>query len=99
MIALIKPQFEAGRQQAGRNKGVIRDPLVHRQVLLEVLGFAERARIPGARVDPLTPDRTQGERGIPDLAGMYGRAGSLDRRIGRCGSSTTHRMRATGGTI
>ena len=39
IIALIKPQFEAGRQQVGRNKGVIRDPLIHRQVLLDVLGF------------------------------------------------------------
>jgi 23S rRNA (cytidine1920-2'-O)/16S rRNA (cytidine1409-2'-O)-methyltransferase len=40
IIALIKPQFEAGRQQAGRNKGVIRDPLIHRQVVLDVLVFA-----------------------------------------------------------
>jgi 23S rRNA (cytidine1920-2'-O)/16S rRNA (cytidine1409-2'-O)-methyltransferase len=42
VIALIKPQFEAGRQQVGRNKGVIRDPLIHRQVLLDVLGFAHQ---------------------------------------------------------
>ncbi len=41
VIALIKPQFEAGRQQVGRNKGVIRDPLIHHQVLLDILGFAE----------------------------------------------------------
>jgi 23S rRNA (cytidine1920-2'-O)/16S rRNA (cytidine1409-2'-O)-methyltransferase len=40
IIALIKPQFEAGRQQVGCNKGVIRDPLIHRQVLLDVLGYA-----------------------------------------------------------
>ena len=40
VIALIKPQFEAGRQQVGRNKGVIRDPLIHRQVLLDVLSIA-----------------------------------------------------------
>jgi len=40
MIALIKPQFEAGRQQVGRGKGVIREPAIHRQVLLEVLGYA-----------------------------------------------------------
>ena len=42
IIALIKPQFEAGRQQAGRNKGVIRDPLIHRQVLAGVLDFAQQ---------------------------------------------------------
>ena len=28
------------RQQVGRGKGVIRDPAIHRQVLLDVLGFA-----------------------------------------------------------
>ena len=43
VIALVKPQFEAGRQQVGRGKGVIRDPLVHRQVLLDVLGSASQA--------------------------------------------------------
>ncbi len=41
-IALIKPQFEAGRQQVGRSKGVIRDPVVHRQVLMDILGFARQ---------------------------------------------------------
>jgi len=40
VIALIKPQFEAGRQQVGRGKGVIRDPVIHRQVLLDILSFA-----------------------------------------------------------
>ncbi|MBW8009742.1 MAG: TlyA family RNA methyltransferase [Chloroflexi bacterium] len=40
VIALIKPQFEIGRKQAGRGKGVIRDPELHRQVLQDVLGFA-----------------------------------------------------------
>jgi 23S rRNA (cytidine1920-2'-O)/16S rRNA (cytidine1409-2'-O)-methyltransferase len=41
IIALIKPQFEAGRQQVGRGKGVIRDPLIHHQVLLGILGSAQ----------------------------------------------------------
>jgi 23S rRNA (cytidine1920-2'-O)/16S rRNA (cytidine1409-2'-O)-methyltransferase len=40
MIALVKPQFEAGRQQVGRGKGVIRDPAIHRQVLMDVLNVA-----------------------------------------------------------
>lgn len=42
LIALVKPQFEAGRGQVGRGKGVIRDPAIHRQVLLDVLGFASQ---------------------------------------------------------
>ena len=41
-IALIKPQIEAGRKQVGRSKGVIRDPVIHRQVLMDVLGFARQ---------------------------------------------------------
>ena len=41
VIALVKPQFEAGRALVGRGKGVIRDPLVHRQVLEEILDFAQ----------------------------------------------------------
>jgi 23S rRNA (cytidine1920-2'-O)/16S rRNA (cytidine1409-2'-O)-methyltransferase len=40
MIALIKPQFEAGRSVVARGKGVVRDPAVHRQVLQDVLAAA-----------------------------------------------------------
>ena len=40
MVVLIKPQFEAGRDDAAKGEGVIRDPLVHRHVLLYVLSFA-----------------------------------------------------------
>jgi 23S rRNA (cytidine1920-2'-O)/16S rRNA (cytidine1409-2'-O)-methyltransferase len=39
-IVLIKPQFEAGRRNVARGSGVIRDPLVHRQVLAEILAYA-----------------------------------------------------------
>jgi 23S rRNA (cytidine1920-2'-O)/16S rRNA (cytidine1409-2'-O)-methyltransferase len=42
VIALIKPQFEAGRKDVSRGDGVIRDPEIHRQVLLDVLGFAQK---------------------------------------------------------
>ena len=44
VIALIKPQFEAGRSLAARGRGVIRDPAVHHQVLLDVLRFAQTIR-------------------------------------------------------
>ena len=42
VIALVKPQFEAGRAQAARTRGVIRDPEIHRSVLLDVLAVAQR---------------------------------------------------------
>ena len=40
IIALVKPQFEAGKARVGKN-GVVRDPLVHEEVILTVLGIAE----------------------------------------------------------
>lgn len=40
VLTLIKPQFEAGREHVGK-KGVVKDILVHRQVLVNVLSQAE----------------------------------------------------------
>jgi 23S rRNA (cytidine1920-2'-O)/16S rRNA (cytidine1409-2'-O)-methyltransferase len=41
VIALIKPQFEAGKKDVSRGDGVIRDPEIHKQVLADVLTFAQ----------------------------------------------------------
>lgn len=38
IIALVKPQFEAGRNQVGKG-GVVRDRAVHRQVLVNIISF------------------------------------------------------------
>ena len=56
VVLLVKPQFEAGRQEAARGKGVITDPQVWRRVLAEVAGaLAEaQAAIIGAMASPLT---------------------------------------------
>ncbi len=37
IVALVKPQFEAGRAEADRSGGVITDPAVHRRVLDDLL--------------------------------------------------------------
>ena len=39
VVALVKPQFEAGREQVGK-KGIIRDPKVHEQVLQQIIEFS-----------------------------------------------------------
>lgn len=39
-ICLIKPQFEAGREEVGK-KGVVRDSAVHEHVVREILDFAQ----------------------------------------------------------
>ena len=40
IIALVKPQFEAGRGRVGKG-GVVRDPEVHRGVLEDLAAWAE----------------------------------------------------------
>jgi 23S rRNA (cytidine1920-2'-O)/16S rRNA (cytidine1409-2'-O)-methyltransferase len=60
VIALIKPQFEAGRKETAKNKGVIRDPVVHRLVLTDVLTFA---RSQGFTVRGLTRSPVLGPKG------------------------------------
>jgi 23S rRNA (cytidine1920-2'-O)/16S rRNA (cytidine1409-2'-O)-methyltransferase len=39
IVALIKPQFEAGKAEADRGAGVIRDPAIHERVLRELNQF------------------------------------------------------------
>lgn len=46
LIMLIKPQFEATREEVSRTSGVIRDPLVRKRVVEEVLSFA-KSELPG----------------------------------------------------
>jgi 23S rRNA (cytidine1920-2'-O)/16S rRNA (cytidine1409-2'-O)-methyltransferase len=60
IVALIKPQFEAGRKEVSRGSGVIRDAQIHKQVLLDVLGFAEQQ---GFGVNGLTRSPIQGPKG------------------------------------
>ncbi|MCL4505551.1 MAG: TlyA family RNA methyltransferase [Chloroflexi bacterium] len=38
VVALIKPQFEAGRDKVGRG-GIVRDPLVHQEVTERIIAF------------------------------------------------------------
>lgn len=39
VVALVKPQFEAGREQVGK-KGIVRDEKVHLQVIDKIINFA-----------------------------------------------------------
>ncbi len=40
LVCLVKPQFEAGRNQVGK-KGIVRDPAVHREVIRNVISYAK----------------------------------------------------------
>jgi 23S rRNA (cytidine1920-2'-O)/16S rRNA (cytidine1409-2'-O)-methyltransferase len=82
VIALIKPQFEAGRESVGKG-GVVRDSAVHRNVLQEVLSFAQQI---GLSPRGLTTSPIRGPAGnIEFLAWLQlveeGSSISLDRLI------------------
>ena len=47
LVALVKPQFEAGKAEADKGRGVIRDPAVQAAVLADVTAFA-LGELPGA---------------------------------------------------
>jgi 23S rRNA (cytidine1920-2'-O)/16S rRNA (cytidine1409-2'-O)-methyltransferase len=55
LVVLVKPQFEAGRQEASKGRGIITDPVVWRRVLTEAIAaFTDRgAIIMGAMASPL----------------------------------------------
>jgi 23S rRNA (cytidine1920-2'-O)/16S rRNA (cytidine1409-2'-O)-methyltransferase len=59
IVALIKPQFEAGRAHVGR-RGVVRDPAVHRLVLQDVFATAKEL---GLGVRGLTASPLRGPAG------------------------------------
>lgn len=55
LVALIKPQFEAGRGEVGKG-GVVRDPAVHQRVCDEVAAWIETRgwRVIGVETSPIT---------------------------------------------
>ncbi|GGM40313.1 TlyA family rRNA (cytidine-2'-O)-methyltransferase [Paraliobacillus quinghaiensis] len=55
VVALIKPQFEAGKEQVGK-KGIVRDKRIHQQVVEDILYFAlnEGYRLKNLTFSPIT---------------------------------------------
>ncbi len=74
VVALIKPQFEAGRKDVSRGDGVIRDPEIHRQVLLDVLTFAQSE---GLSAKGLIRSPIQGPKGNIEFLAWLGYENSL----------------------
>jgi 23S rRNA (cytidine1920-2'-O)/16S rRNA (cytidine1409-2'-O)-methyltransferase len=72
VIALIKPQFEAGRREVGRG-GVVRDPAVHRRVLSEFLTWLPSQ---GYTVYGLTASPLRGPAGNVEFLAYLGLGGS-----------------------
>ena len=70
MVVLVKPQFEAGRQEASRGRGVIRDEQVWRRVLTEVISAFQDA---GAAMMGVMPSPLRGADGNVEFLAWFGR--------------------------
>lgn len=68
LVALIKPQFEAGREQVGRG-GVVRDPAVHAAVCERVRMFGESEL--GLRCGGIVPSPLTGPKGNVEFLSLW----------------------------
>ena len=68
LVALVKPQFEAGKAEADRGAGVISDPAVHARVLAEIEAFV--AALPGLRWRGVTESPLLGPAGHKEFLAL-----------------------------
>src|SRR5260370_5266346 len=73
IVALIKPQFEAGKAEADKGAGVIRDPLIHQRVLRELKEFV--AGLPRLHWSSVTQSPLLGPAGNKELLVLIGKTG------------------------
>ena len=73
IIALIKPQFEAGKAEADKGAGVIRDAAIHERVLSELKAFVQAQ--PGLRWVDVTQSPVIGPAGNKEFLALIESAG------------------------
>jgi 23S rRNA (cytidine1920-2'-O)/16S rRNA (cytidine1409-2'-O)-methyltransferase len=61
VIALVKPQFEAGRAEVGKG-GIVRDPAVHERVVAEVAAAAHQVGLERVAIEPSPVEGAEGNR-------------------------------------
>jgi 23S rRNA (cytidine1920-2'-O)/16S rRNA (cytidine1409-2'-O)-methyltransferase len=73
IIALVKPQFEAGKVEADKGEGVITDPAIHQRVLRELEAFV--AQTPGCNWRGVTDSPLLGPAGNKEFLVLIEKAG------------------------
>ncbi len=73
VVALIKPQFEAGKTEADRGAGVITDPAIHARILQELEAFV--ATLPGFHWRGVTESPLTGPAGNKEFLVLIESAG------------------------
>jgi 23S rRNA (cytidine1920-2'-O)/16S rRNA (cytidine1409-2'-O)-methyltransferase len=61
VVALVKPQFEAGRDEVGKG-GIVRDPQVHERVINEVADSAHQVGLDRVAIEPSPVTGAEGNR-------------------------------------
>jgi 23S rRNA (cytidine1920-2'-O)/16S rRNA (cytidine1409-2'-O)-methyltransferase len=61
VVALVKPQFEAGRDEVGKG-GIVRDPEVHERVINEVADRAHQVGLERVAIEPSPITGAEGNR-------------------------------------
>lgn len=70
LITLIKPQFEATKQEADKGQGIIRDPAIHQRIITEILDFAA-TQLPNSHHLALTTSSIQGTDGNTEFLAAW----------------------------
>lgn len=73
IVALVKPQFEAGKAEADRGAGVIRDPQIHERVLSALETFV--GATPGLRWRGVTESPLRGPAGNKEFLALIEKTG------------------------
>jgi 23S rRNA (cytidine1920-2'-O)/16S rRNA (cytidine1409-2'-O)-methyltransferase len=81
VVALVKPQFEAGRTEVGAG-GIVRDPAIHARVIEEVSAIGRSGRIESTANGALAGHGRGGQPGIPHAAGAITMTSLLRRSSG-----------------
>src|SRR5262249_11017819 len=85
LVALVKPQFEAGRLAASKGRGGIRDPVVRQEAIGAAHAAGGPARVPGVGGRGTRDRGAEGERGVLPLRGASRREPNVARRTKRPG--------------
>ena len=73
IVALIKPQFEAGKTEADKGAGVITDPVIHQRVLRELREFVHT--LPGMHWSGTTESPLLGPAGNKEFLALLEKTG------------------------
>jgi 23S rRNA (cytidine1920-2'-O)/16S rRNA (cytidine1409-2'-O)-methyltransferase len=81
IVSLIKPQFEAGKEEVDKGRGVITDPAIHEEVVSKVRKFGTEKL--GLEWIGLSTSPLKGPKGNMEFLAYWKKAGTCPEPYGR----------------